>query len=81
MNHIPIKQPRFHDNTILVAAWKVGDDNAVTIDWHEYDGLTFYLTGEQIRKYPLTYVKNKHGFESKMYVVPLSSLDKLELTL
>ena len=75
MNYIKIIEPRFHDNTILIASWKVGDINQIKIDWHEYPD-DYYMTGEQIRKHDTTLVPNRHGFNSMMYVVPIDEVIK-----
>lgn len=73
MNYIRIFEPRWHDRTILIASWKIGSINQIVIDHHEFTN-PYYITGEQIKQYPTTFVNNSHGFKSLMYVVPLSAL-------
>lgn len=74
MNYINVKEPRWHDKTALVASWKVGDVNQITIDHHEFP-TPYYMTGQQIRQYPTTeVVMQKHDGNAMMYVIPLKDL-------
>lgn len=58
MNRIPIKAPRWRDRKLLVANWKIGEENEIVIEAKHKDGTLYYpepiyATGEQLRKYPL----------------------------
>ena len=74
MNLIEIRAPRWKDYTVLVAKWKVGQQNKIVIQAQRKDGQPYYpqpfiMSGEFLRSFPL--VAHRHGF---MYEVPLADL-------
>lgn len=74
MNKIVILAPRWKDRKVLIADYKIGQNNEIRITAAKKDGTPyypnpFYATGEMLRKYPL--VEHPHG---KMREVPLSDL-------
>ena len=75
---IEIKAPRWKDKSILIADWKVGNHNEIVIkatnkDGERYYPQPFYMSGEQIKKYP----KQPHSI-GEVYIVPLSDMQILE---
>lgn len=68
---IPIQQPRWHDRTILVAKWRVGDHNEVRVN-HSSFKEPLYMSGEKMRKYPIEKKTAKNGQLFEVYVVPIS---------
>ena len=73
MNYISIINSRWHDHTILMASWKIGNTNQIKIDHHDYPE-PFYMTREEIMRYPTTEIASKNGNMVKMYVVPINDL-------
>lgn len=73
MNYIQVLEPRWHDNTVLIAAWKVGSINQIVIDHHEHP-TPYYMSGDQIKKYTKQAIVTKAGRLAPMYVVPLKDL-------
>lgn len=73
MNYLAIKEPRWHDNTVLLASWKIGESNQIKINHHDYPH-PYYISGEQIKQYPTTEVKTKAGSNAVMYVIPIKDL-------
>lgn len=73
---IEIKQPRWHDRTILIAKYKVGTNNIIDMvgikEGNAYSG-KFYLSGATITKYPL----DTNG-KIECYAVPLDELQVYE---
>lgn len=64
MNRIEIFAPRWKDRKLLIAEWKVGDQNEIVITATKKDGTPFYpnpirVSGEKLRSYPV--VAHKHG--------------------
>ena len=75
MNYIKIKEPRWHDRTVLIAGWKIGNTNQIVIDNHNFNDY-YYMSGEKIRSYPTHIMKTKTGADATMYVVPLDDMVK-----
>lgn len=50
-----IKSRRYHDNTVLLADYKIGTHNIVTFtEDTTLKGQQYYVSGETARKYPLS---------------------------
>lgn len=73
MNHIRIIAPRWHDRTILVADYKIGRENEIVIEHHEFSQ-PFYMLGSTLKSFPTQIVKSKQGNNIVMRVIPLSEL-------
>lgn len=74
MNVINIRAPRWHRKDVLVASWKVGSWNQITIEHVNKQGVRSYpepfiVSGEWLKKYPL--IDHPHG---KMIEIPLADL-------
>lgn len=78
-NVLTIKQPRWKDRVVLLAAWKVGEHNEILIEQRRksddvpYFPNPMYMEGEIIKSFPLE--KQYHG---EFYAVPLQYLQVLE---
>jgi hypothetical protein len=73
VNRIEIIEPRWHDRTLLVATWKVGEDNQIAVKHKDFPE-PFYMVGEQLKKYPTQTIATKNGQQASMYVVPINDL-------
>lgn len=73
LQHISIKQPRYHDGSVLVATYKVGDHNV--IEFTEAPSLPdrYYVSGKTIREYPI----GTNG-RIKVYQVPIEEMELYE---
>lgn len=76
---IQILAPRWKDKTVLIADWKVGRHNKISITAKRKDGTRFYpepfyMSGEKLRTYP----KQPHSSRF-VHIVPLADLEPLEL--
>lgn len=67
---INIIHPRWHDRKILVAKWKVGDQNEIRVN-HASFKEPLYMSGEKMRKYPIEHITRKHQPGFDVYVVPI----------
>lgn len=76
MNHLTVLEPRWHDNQVLCADWKLGVDNIITIKHSDYPQ-PFYISGESAKSYPTQEVKTKRGGVAVMRVIPLSALEPI----
>ena len=71
---IEIWMPRYRDNCVLIAKFKVGTHNEITFTKAKHlIGQEFYLSGETIRKFPL-----ESNGKISCYVVPMDELEPLE---
>lgn len=75
VNQIFIIAPRWHDRTVLVAERRILPENQVVIQHHEFPR-SFFITGEEARKYPLEQMKTKAGGTIDVRAIPLSELEK-----
>ncbi len=75
INQILIFEPRWHDRVVLVAERRILPENEVIIGHHEFPR-SFYITGEQARKYPLEQMRTKAGGTIGVRAIPLSELEK-----
>lgn len=73
INKIEIWQPRYHDRTVLIATYKVKQDNVIIFTKAKHLPDEYYLSGETIKKYPV----ETNGTIS-CYVVPMKELDAVE---
>lgn len=74
MNKISIWAPRWKDRKVLIADWKIGMKNEITITCTNAKGdrrypEPFIMSGEKLATYPV--VNHEHG---KMREVPLDDL-------
>lgn len=69
---ILIKEPRYHDKTVLLATYKIAPANLVVIQKGAYAG-KYKLSGEEATKHPLT----TNGSIS-VRAVPLEKLERVE---
>jgi hypothetical protein len=55
MNRIEIWQPRWHDRKVLIAQNKVQEENEIVFTKTKSlpPSVSYFLSGEEIRKYPL----------------------------
>lgn len=76
---IEIWEPRYHDNMVLIAPWKIvpDQDQKIQIQKGHYKG-NYTLPYEDIIGCEMTPVKTKRGTEVQMVCVPLDKLRKEE---
>lgn len=70
---IDIWQPRWKDRVVLIATFKVGMHNAITLSKTPSMKGQYYLSGEVIRNSPI----DNNG-KIPCYAVPMSKLQPLE---
>jgi len=75
-NLITIYAPRWSTRDILVAAWKVDNQNQITITAKRKDGSRYYpqdfqVSGAWIKQWPLEQLTSPQG---RFYKVPLDKL-------
>lgn len=75
MNKIEIWAPRYHDKTVLVADWKVRDQNCIVFTKANKEGKLyhpdpFYISGAKAKTFPKQ--KNGNGW---VHVIPMSEFD------
>ena len=70
---ITIWQPRYKDNVVLIATYKVRQHNEIVFSKAKHLPDRYYLSGETIQKYPVE-SNGKIG----CYAVPVSELEQLE---
>lgn len=75
VNQILIYEPRWHDRVVLVAERRILPENQVVIQHHEFPR-SFFITGEEARKYPLEQMETKAGGTIAVRAIPLSELEK-----
>jgi hypothetical protein len=75
MNQILILEPRWHDNVVLVADYRIFEHNEVVIRHGDFPE-PFYLTGERAREFPLEKLKTKAGGEIDVRAIPIDELAK-----
>lgn len=78
---IVIKTPVWNKRKIGIATFRVGNHNEIRIEQTNKDGekiypMPFYITGEEIKKYPVEPVKSAPHV--KLYIVPIEDLQTLE---
>lgn len=73
VNPIEIWQPRWKDRKVLIAKFKVGMHNAIVFTKSPTLTGKYYMSGEDIRKYPL----DTNG-KIPCYAVSLDNLEPLE---
>jgi hypothetical protein len=71
MVEFDIWAPRWHDRTLLLAAWKVGEKNKVTVKDPRLP-VPLYITGEKANAYPIEYLKAKNGHKFQVRAVPIN---------
>lgn len=69
---ILIKEPRYHDKTVLLATYKISPSNLVVIQKGAYAG-KYRVSGEEATKHPLT----TNG-SIAVRAVPLEKLERIE---
>lgn len=76
---IEIWEPRYHDNMVLIAPWKIvpDQDQKIQIQKGHYKG-NYTLPYEDIIGCEMAPVKTKRGAEVQMVCVPLDKLRKEE---
>lgn len=79
-NKIEIKYPIWHNRSIGIATYKVGQHNEITILKKDANGklyypLPLYISGENARKYPIEPVKSNKNI--KLYIIPIADLEEL----
>lgn len=70
---INIFQPRWHDRTVMIAAYKVGLHNQITFSKTPSMPETYYISGAEVKKHPL-----QPNGKLMCYCVPLDKLELLE---
>lgn len=70
-----IWQPRFHDRTVLLADYKVGEHNKIIFTKAPSMGTEpYYVSGTTVKK-----CKKESNGKINCYVVPVSELEPLEI--
>lgn len=74
-----IKEPRYHDRTVLLARYKLpcGQDVEVMIMKGAYKGI-YKISNEDICNSPIETMKTKAGKNMLMRAVPLDKLERIE---
>lgn len=70
---LSIKQPRWKDSVVMLACYKVGDNNEVVFTHAPTMGGKYYVSGRIARSYP----KQSNG-SIMCFAVPLHELEPLE---
>lgn len=71
---IEIWQPRYKDNKVLLAKYKVGTHNSVTFTKAKHlMGQEFYISGEKVKTFPI----DNNG-KIECYAVDMNELEPLE---
>jgi len=73
MSNIEIWQPRWMDRTVLIAKYKVGNDNYIKFTKTPSMPGTYHIKGDEVRKYPL-----QSNGKVACYCVPLDALELKE---
>lgn len=74
MQKIQIWEPRYSDDTVLVAKYKVKDDNLIVFTKAKHlKGMEFRVSGETVRKCPLD-----NNSKIECYAVPMDLLQRVE---
>ena len=73
INKIEIWTPRYRDRVILIATYKVKQDNVIVFTKAKHLPDEYYLSGETIKRYPV----ETNGTIS-CYAVPMSELEVVE---
>lgn len=71
-NLIEIWQPRWKDRRVLIAKYKVANDNKIVFTKARSLDREYYMSGEKIRSYPL-----ESNGKIPCYAVPLDELEAL----
>lgn len=74
MNRIEVWHPRYHDNVVLLAKYKIGPHNLIVFT--QADSLKdreFYISGEAVRECPL-----ESNGKISCYAVPMDALIALD---
>lgn len=81
INELPaIKQPRWHDRTVLIANHKLGEHNIIRFSEAPTLKGAFYVSGQTAKKYPLEDLKlkrSKNGDSTRTMKVRAVPLDEL----
>lgn len=72
MNYIKINGPIWHDRSISIAPNKIGKYNQIVIGHSDYPE-PFYMTGYDLKKYPLKEYATKAGLK-QMHNIPIKKL-------
>ena len=73
MNKIKILNPRYKDDTVLVADYQIKEGkNGIYFSQAKHLPGTYLMDSSKIRSYPVQTIKSKRGFNIKMFVVPLA---------
>lgn len=74
MNIIEIWQPRYKDNTVLIATYKVKTENYIKFTKAKHlEGRMFFITDSDIKQCPTQ--QNGNG---RVYVVPMDLLKQVD---
>lgn len=74
LNLIDIWTPRYKDRVVLIASYKVKENNKIVFTKAKHlAGHEYFMRGSQIRSYPI----DSNG-KVKCYAVPLDDLEPLE---
>lgn len=74
LNVIDIWTPRYHDRKVLIAVYKVKENNKIVFSKAKHlADKVYYMSGRQIRSYPV----DTNG-KVQCYAVPLDELEPLE---
>lgn len=74
LNLIDIWQPRYKDRVVLIASYKVKENNKIIFSKAKHlAGKVYYMSGRKIRSYPI----DTNG-KVQCYAVPLDDLEPLE---
>ncbi len=68
-----INQPRWHDKTVLLAKYRVGQHNEVIFRYARNYPDSYYLSGEEIKQHPI-----ETNGTIECYAIPLNKLELLE---
>lgn len=74
MNLINIKQPKWSTHEVLIADYKVGEQNIIEFtEAPSLLGKVYHISGATIRRYPL-----KSNGKIPVYYVPMSELREMD---
>ena len=71
MNVIDVWSPKWSTRELLLARWKVGNDNEIRVANKNFPE-PLYMSGERIRSYPVQKVPRKNQPPFEVYAVPIA---------
>lgn len=78
VTRLEVWNPKWSTRTVKLAAHKVGTHNIITFPKARTLEGEWYISGSDVRDYPITQMPTKAGAEMDIYEVKLSDLEPVE---